>query len=116
MQQIVRAALLGVAAAIAMSPVASLAASGFEGVWKVKDTGGKPFEITLAENGVAKASRGEGLSGTCKEQDRSAVITWDTGWITKIAKEGDRFTKTAYRKGQPLDSTPANSSDAEKMK
>ena len=116
MQKIVRAAILGLAGAIVLSPVASLAASDFEGVWKVKDTGGKSFEITLSESGAAKASRGEGISGTWKEEGKTAVITWSTGWITKIAKEGGRYKKTAYRKGQPLDSAPTNSSDAEKIK
>jgi hypothetical protein len=44
------------------------------------------------------------------------VITWNTGWVTKIAKEGDRYKKSAYRKGQPLGGASANSSDAEKVK
>ncbi len=47
MQNNVKAVILGLAAAISMNPVTSLAASDFEGVWKVKDTNGKPFEITL---------------------------------------------------------------------
>ena len=29
----------------------SLAAGAFEGVWKVADTGGQPFEITLSGGG-----------------------------------------------------------------
>src|ERR1041384_4843682 len=78
----------------------SLAAGAFEGVWKVADTGGQPFEITLSSGGVAKATRGEGMEGTWKEEGDSAVITWTTGWTTTIAKEGNRFVKTAYGKGQ----------------
>jgi hypothetical protein len=27
---------------------------------------------------------------------------WDTGWTTKITKNGNRYEKTAYRKGEPL--------------
>jgi hypothetical protein len=104
------------AVAAASSPAASLAASTFEGTWKVQDTAGKPFEITLSQNSAAKANRGEGMSGTWKEQGNTAVISWDTGWVTKIAKEGNRYKKTAYRKGQSPDSAPANSSDAEKTK
>lgn len=46
----------------------ALAASTFEGVWKVKDTAGHPFEITLSSGGVAKATRGEGMKGTWKEE------------------------------------------------
>jgi hypothetical protein len=104
------------AAAIALSSAASFAASEFEGTWTVKDTAGKPFEITLSQNAAAKANRGEGMSGTWKEEDKAAVIEWNTGWVTKIAKEGNRYKKTAYRKGQSMNSAPANSSDAEKMK
>jgi hypothetical protein len=95
---------------------ASIAASDFVGTWSVKDTAGQPFEITLLGDGIAKASRGEGMVGTWKEEGKTAVITWNTGWTTKITKENDHYKKTAYRKGQPLDGPPANSSDAQKAK
>ena len=94
----------------------ALAESAFEGVWKVKDTAGHPFEITLSSGGAAKATRGEGMTGTWKEEGNSAVITWNTGWTTKITKQGNRYIKTAYGKGQSLTATPANTSDAEKAK
>src|SRR5271166_5968593 len=95
---------------------ASFAANDFEGVWKVKDTAGKPFEITLSSGGAAKATRGEGMTGTWKEEGDAAVITWNTGWTTKITKQGNQYHKAAYRKGQSLDAAPANSSDAQKVK
>ena len=94
----------------------SFAASDFEGVWKVKDTAGKQFEITLSGGGAAKATRGEGMTGTWKEEGSAAVITWNTGWITKITKTGNRYEKAAYRKGEPLTGKAANTSDAEKAK
>ena len=115
MQNTVKAAIVGLAAAISISPAASLAGD-FEGRWKVKDSDGRPFEITLSQDATAKASRGKGMSGTWKEEGKTAVIRWDTGWTTKIAKEGNRFRKTAYGRGQSLDSAAANSSDAEKAK
>ena len=99
-----------------MTSFATLAANTFEGVWKVKDTAGHPFEITLSSGGIAKATRGEGINGTWKEDGDSAVITWNTGWTTKITKEGNRYVKTAYGKGQSLTGKPANTSDAEKAK
>ena len=83
---------------------------------KVKDTAGNPFEITLSGGGAAKATRGEGMTGTWKEEGDSAVITWNTGWTTKITKAGNRYTKTAYGKGQSMTAAPANTSDAEKTK
>jgi hypothetical protein len=109
-------AVLAAVFAIAMTTFSSLATSDFEGVWKVKDTAGPPFEITLSGGGAAKASRGEGMVGTWKEEGNTAVVTWNTGWTTKIAKEGDQYKKTAYGKDQPLDGPPTNSTDAQKVK
>ena len=112
----VAAAALAAVFAIALTSFATLAASQFEGVWKVQDTAGKPFQITLSADGSAKADRaGEGLTGTWTEEGGAAVIKWDTGWTTKIIKEGDKYKKTAYDKGKPLDGPPTNSSDAEKV-
>jgi len=92
------------------------AANGFAGVWKVKDSEGNPFEITLSADGSAKADRaGEGMSGNWKEEGGATVIKWDSGWTTKIAKEGNTYKKTAFDKGMPLDGPPTNSSDAEKV-
>jgi hypothetical protein len=116
MQRTVRATIFGLAAAVAINPAASLAASEFEGTWRVKDTSGKPFEITLSGNAAAKADRGEGMSGTWKEEGKTVMITWNTGWITRITNEGGHYKKSAYRKGQSLDSAPANTSDAERIK
>ena len=102
---------------LALSTVASLAASQFEGKWSVADTAGKAFEITLAADGSAKANReAEGMTGTWKEEGSAAVITWDTGWTTKISKDGDKYTKSAFKKGEPMDGKPVNSSAAEKVK
>jgi hypothetical protein len=115
MQNNVRAAILGLAVVVLMSPAAS-ASSEFEGAWKVKDSDGKPFEITLSQNAAAKANRSGGMTGAWNEEGKTAVIMWNTGWVTKITKEDGRYKKTAYRKGQSLDSAPANSSDAEKTK
>ena len=108
---------LTAAVVLAMSAVASVAASQFEGKWNVADTAGKAFEITLAGDGSAKANRdAEGMTGTWKEEGSAAVITWDTGWTTKISKDGNKYTKSAFKKGEPMDGKPANSSAAEKVK
>jgi hypothetical protein len=47
--------------------------------------------------------------------DRS-IITWKTGWTTKITKDGDHYKKAAFGNAQSLDGPPANSLDAEKVK
>jgi hypothetical protein len=103
--------------AFAVTTAASLAASPFEGTWKVADTSGEAFEITLASDGTAKANRsGEGMSGTWKEDGSAATITWDTGWTTMISKTGEKYTKTAFKKGETKEGKAANTSAAEKVK
>jgi hypothetical protein len=109
------AAVLIAAFIIAGTTIACQAAGEFQGVWKVSDTGQKPFEITLSADGSAKANRpGEAMTGTWKEESGTAVITWNTGWTTKITKEGNQYKKSAWEKGKPLDGPPTNSSDAQK--
>ena len=108
-------AVLATASALVVMTVASVAAGQFEGTWKVADTAGKPFQITLASDGSAKADRGEGMTGTWKEDGSTAIITWNTGWTTKIAKDGEKYTKTVFKKGDAT-GNPASSSSAEKVK
>lgn len=104
-----------VIAALTMAAATSFAASQFEGTWNVKDTAGAPFQITLSSDGSAKANReGEGMTGTWKEEGSAAIITWNTGWTTKISKSDGSYTKAAYKKGASLDGKPTNSSAAEK--
>ena len=91
----------------------SLADSEFVGTWQVTDSHGKPFNIALLPSGTAEATLGgEGMSGTWAEEDLSAVITWDTGWTTKITRTGDAYIKTAY---DETATTPTNTSVAEKI-
>lgn len=94
---------------------AALAAAGdFEGTWKTQDTKGQAFEITLSADGKAKGNRAdEGLTGTWKADGESALITWDSGWTTKIVKEGDKFKKQAFEKGMSS-GTPTHTADAQK--
>jgi hypothetical protein len=93
----------------------SFAGSEFEGVWKVQDTTGKPFEITLSGDSTAKADLRPDMVGTWKEDGASAVISWTTGWTTRIMKANHRYTHSAYRPGQPLNSTPEHYSSAQKL-
>lgn len=110
----IRKAIVGTlaAAAMALTASASLAKEHFVGTWKVKDTSGADFEIVLDKGGKASANRGqEGLHGKWVEKDGVAVITWDTGWTTKIAKHGKGYKKTAYEGEKEK-----NTSDAVKSK
>jgi hypothetical protein len=85
----------------------------FAGTWRVEDSNGEPFEITLQALGAAEADRaGEGMSGTWDTDGASAVIVWDSGWTTKITRTGDSYTKTAY---DTTAAAPTNTSPAEKV-
>lgn len=100
------------ATALAFTAGAAFAEHHFTGSWKVKDTAGKDFTIVLAKDGTATADReGEGMKGKWAEEAGAAVITWDSGWKTKIAKDGSGYKKTAYE-----GDTEKNSSAAEKAK
>jgi hypothetical protein len=103
-------------AVLAFTAGASLAGSEFEGVWKVADSSGKDYEITIAADGTAAGTQQEGQKGTWKEEGAAVVIAWDTGWTTKISKDNGKFKKTAFKKGEPVTGTPTNSSPAEKVK
>ena len=96
------AVFAGVALATALA-VSAFAASRFVGKWDSTDTQGKPFTIWLSDDGNAKGDRAdEGLAGMWKEEGSAAVINWDSGWVTKITKEGDSYKKTALKDGKPV--------------
>ena len=104
---------MGVIAALALALSTGAAfADHFVGTWKVKDSGGKDFQIVVAKDGSATADRsGEGMKGNWAEDGDAITITWDTGWKTKIAKDGAGYKKTAYE-----GDTEKSSSAAEKVK
>lgn len=91
----------------------SLADSEFAGTWQVKDTAGQPFYVTLLTSGTAEAERaGEGMNGVWAEDGDTAVIEWETGWVTKITRMGDAYIKTAYEEHATV---PTNTSEAIKI-
>jgi hypothetical protein len=97
------------AAAFALILAANaVAGEGFVGKYETTDTEGKAFTIWLSDNGSAKGDRAnEGLQGMWKEDGNAAVITWDTGWVTKISKDGSSYTKSAEQDGKAVGSTTA---------
>ena len=93
----------------------SVMAGQYEGSWLLKDTQGNPFEATLSKDGTASGTHGDAMKhGTWKEKDGAVIIHWNTGWTTRIAKQGDKYVKTAFKPGAPLTGKPTNTSDAEK--
>ena len=95
---------------VGATAVAALAASPFEGTWSVKDSGGKPFDITLGPDGKAASTHPKAMTGTWTEEGGTAVIKWDSGWTTKIVKDGDKYKKEAFTE----DGAPSSTSDAQK--
>ena len=95
---------------------AGIAGSEWQGVWKVADTAGQPFEITLGADGSAKASLHEDMVGTWTAEGDSAVIHWKTGWTTVISKGETGYRKAGFREGASLAGAPTNSSSAVKVK
>jgi hypothetical protein len=107
---VLAAALFALALASCSGPSTG---SAWAGTYKTQDTQGGSMEITLNEDGSATATRGEEkLEGSWKEEGDSVMITWDDQWTTKIAKDGDKYVKTAY-KGGAQDGDPVS---AEKIK
>lgn len=95
--------------ALALTSASAIAVSQFEG------TKGKSFHINLSPDGKAKGERqDEGLTGTWKAEGESVVINWDSGWVTKITKQGDKFIKQTFEKGQ-ASGAPSHTADAQKM-
>jgi len=81
-----------------------------------EDTKGNPFSITLTGNGTAAGEKqGHALSGTWQDEGEAAVITWDTGWTTKLSKDGDDYKKTAYRAGASMQDGSTHATGAEKI-
>ena len=111
----VASVLVAVLFAFSLTAAITFAASQFEGTWNTQDTKGHPFKITLSADGEAIGDRAEeGLIGTWKPEGDSAVINWDSGWVTKIVKEGDKFKKQAFE--GDVSGTPTHSAEAHKQK
>lgn len=75
--------------------------SGFVGSYSTKDTQGNDMTVTLDEEGSATGNRaGDDLTGSWKDEGSTVTITWSDGWVTKITKDGDSYSKTAFKDGQ----------------
>jgi hypothetical protein len=106
----VAAGIVGVATASASF------ADDWTGKYVTEDTKGNPMSITLADDGKVRGEKlGHVLTGKWTNEDGAAVIKWDTGWTTMLAKDGDRYKKTAYRVGTSMEDGPTHTGSAEKI-
>ena len=107
-------ALLSVAVLI-VGISSNVMAGEYEGSWLLNDTHGGTFEAMLSKDGTASGTHGDSMKhGTWKEIDGAVVISWKTGWTTRIAKQGDKYVKTAFKPGTSITDTPADTSEAKK--
>jgi hypothetical protein len=106
-----RKAIFALSAALIMSimtAVTAFAASEFEGTWTVEGMKGKQFDVTLSADGKATTTHPKAMTGTWTEDAGTATIKWDSGWTTKISKDGDHYSKqTITNDGKELGTTPA---------
>jgi ABC-type oligopeptide transport system substrate-binding subunit len=87
--------------AIALASCSGSSDSGWVGKYETEDTQGKPMEITLSDGGTATGTReSETLTGSWKDGGATIEITWGENWSTKLTKDGDKYTKTAYKDGK----------------
>ena len=90
-------------------------AGDYEGSWLLYDTHGGGFEATLSKDGRASGTHGDSMKhGTWKEVDGAVVISWTTGWTTRIAKQGDKYVKTSFKPGTTITDAPTDTSEAKK--
>lgn len=105
------------ASALLIGAASAALAGEYDGTWQLRDTSGTPFEAKLNKDGTAAGTHGDAMKhGTWEENEGAAVIHWDTGWTTRIGKQGDRYVKTAFKPGTSLSDKPTNSSEAMKKK
>ncbi|MES2182842.1 MAG: hypothetical protein V4493_12190 [Pseudomonadota bacterium] len=102
--------------AVTLFGISSYALAGdYEGSWLLLDTHGGGFEATLSKDGSASGTHGDAMKhGTWKEVDGAVVISWTTGWTTRIAKQGDKYVKTSFKPGTTITDTPTDTSEAKK--
>jgi hypothetical protein len=75
--------------------------SSFVGSYSTKDTQGNDMSVTLDEEGSATGTQGgDNLTGSWKAEGDTATINWTDGWVTKITKDGDSYSKTAFKDGK----------------
>jgi hypothetical protein len=94
----------------------SALAGEFDGTWTLNDTSGKPFTAVLSKDGKASGTHNTSMKyGTWKEENGAAVIHWTTGWTTRIAKDGDKYVKTAFKPGLKMTDKPTSTTPAVKQ-
>jgi hypothetical protein len=96
----------------ATSSAPMMGSARFLGQWKVGDSTGGTFFITLKPDGVAEKTLGS-HGGTWTVVGGEARISWEDGWHDVIRKVGGAYRKVAYEPGKSYSDEPSNTADAE---
>jgi len=82
------------------------------GVWKVADSAGKTFHITVKEDGTATTDWEGGEQGVWEVEGQTIHVRYTDGWHDILMKDGDGYKKIAFGPGMPLDGKPENTTPA----
>ena len=77
-------------------------AAGFEGAWVLNDTKGGSFDVMLNKDGTASGTHLSSMNASIEDS------------AGRIAKDGEKYFKTAFKPGTSLTDKPTNSSEAKK--
>jgi hypothetical protein len=95
------------------------AAKTFVGSWNIgkpDPPGGRPFIMTLNEDGSARKSHIPSSTGKWSVVNGEARVVWSDGWRDIIRKEDRGFRKIAFAPGSGFDDTADNTATAIKLK
>ena len=105
-----------VAGLIAVLTGSAAFAGDWTGNYMTEDTKGNAFRIVLSGDGKAAGKKdGHVLDGTWTNEGDAAVIKWDSGWTTKLSKNGDRYEKSVWRAGASTQDDPTHTTAAKKL-
>ena len=115
MQSNLRKFLKSVFLTLVLGMSSNVMAGEYDGSWLLYDTHGGAFEATLSQDGTASGTHVDSMKhGTWKEVDGAVVISWKTGWTTRIAKQGEKYIKSSFKPGTIVTDTPTDTSEAKK--
>ena len=96
-----------------------LEAADFVGKWNIGEPnppGGRPFVMTLNDDGSARKSHIPSATGNWKMVKGEARVVWSDGWRDIIRGEGNSFQKIAFAPGFGFTDKHDNIASAEKQR
>lgn len=110
--------LLGIVSGCTDRPMTKKSKSIMEsyvGYWKVSDTKGDNYYITLSSSRNATSTYRNGEKGKWSLMGDRAVVTWRDGWKAMFYRDGKDFKVRTFAPGVDIESKPYHVSFAEKV-